>query len=410
MFRLRGTRRPPPRPPRSTTLERSLPRSVVDARAGPPAVDQVNASADVEPDQPDDACSIPSQLLTVEMLRRPLESTLHAAVAVMNELVEIRSCMERLLESIQRKIASKRARHTPAHDPSREDVGDEGHVDEARPRGDVGEIRHPKLIRTIGGEVPLNEIRRSKGRMIGDRGLERSAAYDALEAHLTHQPLYRTSGDFDPFSAKLTPDFARTVDAEVLLPDPLDLLAELDVANRPSRKPRGVRLAGLLLVVGRRGDRKLSADRLDPVLLAMLVDERHHHLGRRSSSAWAKYADALRRISLARRSSRTSRSSSLIRAFSSLVTPPRRPESTSVCRTHFRSVSGEHPIFSAIEQIASHRDPYSSRCSKTIRTDRSRTSWENLLARAMTPSSQGMEPPGNPGRFSRMRVAFLQTI
>ena len=35
----------------------------------------MNASADVEPDQPDDACSIPSQLLTVEMLRRPLEST-----------------------------------------------------------------------------------------------------------------------------------------------------------------------------------------------------------------------------------------------------------------------------------------------------------------------------------------------
>ena len=56
---------------------------------------------------------------------------------------------------------------------------------------------------------------------------------------------------------------------------------------------------------------------------------------------------------MARRSSRTSRSSSLTRAFSSLVTLPRRPESTSVCRTHFRSVSGEHPIFSAIGQIAS---------------------------------------------------------
>ena len=185
--------------------------------------------------------------------------------------------------------------------------------------------------------------------MIGDRGLERSAAYDALEAHL-NQPLYR--GDFDPFSAKLTPDFARTVDAEVLLPDPLDLLAELDVANRPSRKPRGVRLAGLLLVVGRRGDRKLSADRLDPVLLAMLVDERHHHLGRRSSSAWAKYADALRRISLARRSrgprARVLDPSLLLARH---ATPA---ESTSVCRTHFRS-PGER---SSRRFRASHRDPY----------------------------------------------------
>jgi len=119
--------------------------------------------------------------------------------------------------------------------------------------------------------------------------------------------------------------------------------------------------------------------------------------------AWAKYADAFRKISLARRSSRFSRSSSLIRACSSVVRPPRRPESTSVCRTHLRRVSDEHPIFSAIEQIASHSESYSRPCSKTIRTARSRTSWECLLVRAMTPSSQGMEPPANPGRFRGWR-------
>jgi hypothetical protein len=32
----------------------------------------------------------------------------------------------------------------------------------------------------------------------------------------------------------------------------------------------------------------------------MVVDERDHHFARRSSSAWAEYADALRKISLAR--------------------------------------------------------------------------------------------------------------
>src|SRR4029434_10516243 len=35
---------------------------------------------------------------------------------------------------------------------------------------------------------------------------------------------------------------------------------------------------------------------------------------------------------------------------------------------------------------------------ETIRTARSRTSGENRLGLATTPSSQGMEPPGNPGR------------
>jgi hypothetical protein len=40
----------------------------------------------------------------------------------------------------------------------------------------------------------------------------------------------------------------------------------------------------------RRSDRQRRADRLDAVDVAVGVDERHHHLGRRSSSAWAKHA------------------------------------------------------------------------------------------------------------------------
>ena len=56
-----------------------------------------------------------------------------------------------------------------------------------------------------------------------------------------------------------------------------------------------------MLVIRRWGDRQLLAGRLDPVLGAMRVDERDHDFPRRSSSAWAKNADALRRIWLARR-------------------------------------------------------------------------------------------------------------
>lgn len=56
---------------------------------------------------------------------------------------------------------------------------------------------------------------------------------------------------------------------------------------------------------------------------------------------------------------------------------------------------------SAIEMIAAHWDACSFACSRTIRTAWARTSGENLLALAMPPSSQGLEPPGNPGRFNR---------
>ena len=52
------------------------------------------------------------------------------------------------------------------------------------------------------------------------------------------------------------------------------------------------------------GEAKCHPFRIHPVLIAVRVDECRHDLGRRSSSAWVKYADALRRISFARRSSR----------------------------------------------------------------------------------------------------------
>jgi hypothetical protein len=63
----------------------------------------------------------------------------------------------------------------------------------------------------------------------------------------------------------------------------------------------------------------------------------------------------LRKISLARRSSRFSRSSGFSLSRSSLVTPARSPRSRSAWRTHFRNVYVVQPIFAAIEAIAAHR-------------------------------------------------------
>src|SRR5690606_21594756 len=65
-------------------------------------------------------------------------------------------------------------------------------------------------------------------------------------------------------------------------------------------------------------------------------------------------ADALRRISLAWHSSRTSRSKALIRACSSVVSPGRSPLSRSARRTHVRSVSALQPIFPVTDVIAAH--------------------------------------------------------
>src|SRR5947209_1389238 len=58
------------------------------------------------------------------------------------------------------------------------------------------------------------------------------------------------------------------------------------------------------------------------------------------------------------------------------------------------------PNFSAIDLIAAHSDGYSLRCSNTMRTARSRISAGYLPGLLIAPSSQGMESPRFPGRFT----------
>src|SRR4051812_5559551 len=128
-----------------------------------------------------------------------------------------------------------------------------------------------------------------------------------------------------PSRPELAPDLPDAVDAEVLREDAPDLDGQGRVASGSGRPLAGISAPSGVGVIGRRGDRQHAADRLDPVDGAMLVDEGDHGFDRRSSSAIAKYADAFLRISLAWRSSRTSRSSARMRSCSAVVGPARRP-------------------------------------------------------------------------------------
>lgn len=87
-------------------------------------------------------------------------------------------------------------------------------------------------------------------------------------------------------------------------------------------------------------DPRNPADRPDTKDATVIVEKRDHLRNGRSSSAAAKYALAFFRNSLAWRSFRTSRSISLIRSFSGLVSPPRCPASRSACWHQTRRLSG----------------------------------------------------------------------
>ena len=159
-----------------------------------------------------------------------------------------------------------------------------------------------------------------------------------FKAHLAHQPGHRAARGTDAFALQLPPDLAHTVDAEILLEHSPDLALQSSITLGPVRELRRIMPLGHVIVIGRRGDRQHLADRLDPIRDAMIIDEGDHGLNRRSSSAWAKYADALRNISLACRSSRFSRSTAFSRSATSLGMPIRAPLSTSAFFTHSCSV------------------------------------------------------------------------
>src|SRR5437899_1057750 len=306
----------------------------------------------------------------------------------MNQAVRDRlaAVVDRLLECVEDEISGQGRRGPPADNPPRKHVDDERDVDEATPGRDVREVRHPQLIRARRTEISTNQILRSIGRRrrLGRRR-PRPAADRTREPQLAHQAAHAAPRHAQAFASHLSPDFAGAIHLPILVPDAKNDRSQHVIVLRPRRAPRGFPLFRFVLEVRRWGDRQHPADRLDPIQAPMIVDERDHHFARRSSAAWAKYADAFLRISFARRSSKLSFSSCFRRARSSVVRPGRWPVSRSAWRTHRRNTSTGPPIFSATDRIAPHCDGYSGACSKTIRTARSRNSGEYLLRRPMGP-------------------------
>lgn len=161
------------------------------------------------------------------------------------------------------------------------------------------------------------------------------------------------------------------------------------IPSCPSRQPAGVDALGDMVVVGRRGDRQHLADRLNPMRLAVIVDERDRGLNRRSSFAWAKYAEALLSLACEARGSRVPEPSVSSQHPWELRRARRRHARLSCSRSWRRSMK---PPPSAT--YARVRDPEPA-APRGVRT-----SGENLLVAllVMVPPSQELEPPINPGR------------
>ena len=231
--------------------------------------------------------------------------------------------VQRLFQCNQDKVRVRGGRHLPADDAPGKHVDDEGDVGKALPGRDVGEVRDPQLIGAISPELPVDAIKRAWRLGVHDGGALRLASAHALQALQSHQPFDSTARHADTFPIELKPDLVRTIDLQVGVPNTLNLRRQLCITLSTTRSQGWLPLTCGMKPIRGWGDLQDTADRLDPKLLAVLVDEGLQDLMRRSSSAWAKNALASFKISLALRSSRFSRSRSLMRWASAVETPSR---------------------------------------------------------------------------------------
>ena len=103
--------------------------------------------------------------------------------------------VQSLFQRVEDKAGMGGPADPPADDPSGEGVDDEGHVDEALPGRDVGEVRQPERVRARCVELPVHPVERADDGRVADGGADLAAAHDALQAHPPHQPGYRTTGN-----------------------------------------------------------------------------------------------------------------------------------------------------------------------------------------------------------------------
>ena len=167
---------------------------------------------------------------------------------------------------------AERIRHAPADNASREHVDDEGDVDEAPPRRDVGEVRDPWGRRSDG--------RRSTGRSHRCPPAWWSPTHGLGQPH--GGPSLASGGP--PYSAPRGPRVA--VAARPCIPAGCRRLPAPPVD--PCAPSRGIAWRALCQKYG--GAIGTTVQIVDPARWSSMI----HHRGRRSSSACAKYADALR--------------------------------------------------------------------------------------------------------------------
>ena len=97
------------------------------------------------------------------------------------------ACHQRHVQRIEHQLCGERGGHRPADDATAEGVEHDREIEEARPGGNVSDIRHPQPIRRLCSEITLDQIRCLAAVALHRRHDELAAGHTG-KASLRHQP------------------------------------------------------------------------------------------------------------------------------------------------------------------------------------------------------------------------------
>jgi len=112
---------------------------------------------------------------------------LAALIAVMDDLVGL-ALLDGHVQRAEHQISRHALADGPADDAAAPDVQHHRQIQEARPRRNVGHVRHPELVRPVGDEATLHQIWRRPLTRIALGGHDKAVpTTDATDAGFSHQ-------------------------------------------------------------------------------------------------------------------------------------------------------------------------------------------------------------------------------
>src|ERR1700722_7676647 len=119
---------------------------------------------------------------------------LRSLVRVVNDANRV-APIDRHVQRAEHEFGAQVIRHSPADDAPAEGVEDDGDIEKSDPSRNVRDIGDPKLIRAIGNELAVDEIRSRSSVWIANRCRGPFAARSPVDMAFAHQSGDALAGD-----------------------------------------------------------------------------------------------------------------------------------------------------------------------------------------------------------------------